>query len=217
MAIHDADDIRAWIRAHGYFIKIDRNEFVFHEGQPDDRLFLISSGRVVVQRRTQMGDIATVTLLGRDDLFGELAILGDSRRTATVRSLEKCSFHILNRDKFADLRAAHPEAGAAIEQMLADMVRRLTDQLVEALYEDARVRLARRLVSLAEMYEACDGAIPIPLTQEMIGSMAGVKLRQTAKRLQEFADVDLIRLERSRVFVTDYERLRVKGRLPKVA
>ena len=209
-------DIRAVIRSCGYSKNIDAQEFVYHEGQMDESLYLIHSGRVVVQRRTHLGDVATLTVLGRDSLFGELAILGDGRRTATVRTLEKTRFHVLERSRFEELRRRNPATGQAIEQMLAEMARRLTDQLVEALYEDARVRLARRLVNLADLYGARPGnEVCIPLTQEMIGSMAGVKLRQTAKRLQEFEAQGLIRLDRSKVYIENYQRLRLKGRLGK--
>lgn len=209
-------DIRTVIRSCGYARNIDAQEFVYHEGQMDESLYLIHSGRVAVQRRTHLGDVATLTVLGRDSLFGEVAILGDGRRTATVRTLEKTRFYVLDRARFEELRRRNPAMGQAIEKMLADTVRRLSDQLVEALYEDARVRLARRLVDLADLYGARPGNnVYIPLTQEMIGSMAGVKLRQTAKRLQEFEALGLIRLDRSKVYIENYERLRLKGRLGK--
>ena len=208
-----AADIRHFIRCSGHSRNIEPTEFVFHEGQAGDSLYLIDKGRVVVQRRTPLGDVATLTVLGRDDMFGEMALLGDRHRTATVRTLEPCRFHILDRAKFDELRRLQPTAGLAFEQMLAEMVRRLSDRLVEALFEDARVRLARRLVELASMYSADESGGFIPLTQEMIGSMAGVKLRQTAKRLQEFDEQKLIRLERSRIFITNLARLRQKGRL----
>ena len=207
------EDIRHFIRCSGYGQNIEANEFVFHEGQAGDSLYLVDRGRVVIQRRTPLGDIATLTVLGRDSIFGEMALLGDRHRTATARTLEPCRFHVLERGKFDELRRQHPMAGLAFEQMLADMVRRLSDRLVEALYEDARVRLARRLVELAALYGADETGGHIPLTQEMIGSMAGVKLRQTAKRLQEFDALGLIRLERSRIFITNLPRLRQKGRL----
>ena len=69
--------------------RFDRNEVVFHRGDPADSLQLISKGRFSVQIATPLGDIATLSVRGPGDAFGELALLGpESQRSATVSAIE---------------------------------------------------------------------------------------------------------------------------------
>ena len=66
-----------------------RNEVVFHEGDPGDTLHLITKGRFAVRVGTALGDLATLTVLGVGDVFGELALISEDHvRTATVIALE---------------------------------------------------------------------------------------------------------------------------------
>src|SRR5947208_1445669 len=66
-----------------------RREVLFHEGDPGDTLHLIDKGRVAIRITTPLGDVATVGVLGRGDVVGEMAILEEGgRRGATVMALE---------------------------------------------------------------------------------------------------------------------------------
>src|ERR671922_1063228 len=77
-----------------------RGEVIFHEGDPGDTLHLIARGRVAVRVTTPLGDTATLAVLGPGDFFGELALLSESPRTATVTALEKTETMALHRDAF---------------------------------------------------------------------------------------------------------------------
>ena len=86
-----------------------RAETLFHEGDPGDQLLVIEKGRVAIRVTTVLGDVATLTILGRGDVFGEQALLeGGSRRTATAIALEPVEVRALHRDRFTDLRQRHP-------------------------------------------------------------------------------------------------------------
>src|SRR5207253_10371123 len=66
-----------------------RREVLFHEGDPGDTLHLIDKGRVALRIATPLGDVATIGVLGRGDVVGEMAVLEEGgRRGATVIALE---------------------------------------------------------------------------------------------------------------------------------
>src|SRR5688500_154337 len=69
--------------------RFGRREVVFHEGDPADTLHLIDKGKVAVRITTPLGDAATLAVLGRGEVVGEMAMLSEAgRRGATVVALE---------------------------------------------------------------------------------------------------------------------------------
>src|SRR5688572_15424012 len=131
-----------------------RNEVIFHEGDPGDTLHLVLKGHVAIRVTTSLGDRVTLTVLGPGEAFGELALFGEeSTRTATAAAVEGADTMALHRRDFFDIRRTEPTIEHLLVDALSMRVGRLTGHLIEALYEPVEVRLARRLLVLAQTYE----------------------------------------------------------------
>lgn len=93
------------------------------EGAPGYTFFLILDGSALV---TADGD--TLGTLGPGDFFGEIAILGDGRRTATVTSTAPVRMLVLFGTEFRQLECAHPKIA---EEIAAAMQSRLGQRVTE--------------------------------------------------------------------------------------
>ena len=60
---------------------------IIAEGDPADRFYVITRGEVAISRRTPEGEEMKLAALGRGQFFGEVGILAETRRTATVRAV----------------------------------------------------------------------------------------------------------------------------------
>jgi CRP-like cAMP-binding protein len=183
----------------------DRREVIFHEGDLADALFMIRTGRAAVLVTTPTGERVTLTVLGPGATFGEIALIADPPiRSATVTALEPCEALCLRRADLRALRTAHPEVEQYLLELLAAQVRRLTAQLLEALYLPADKRVFRRLADLAHTYGSRSApAVEIPITQEALASMAGTSRITTNQALQRAAQVGCITLGRGHVRILD--------------
>lgn len=191
-----------------------RNEVIFHEGDPGDTLHLVLKGHVAIRVSTPMGERATLTVLGPGEAFGELALLSDdAERSATAAAVEGAETMSLHRRDFAEIRRADPTVERMLVTALSSRVGRLTGHLVEALYEPVEVRLARRLLALAETYDDAGAeTVTVPLTQEDLASMAGTT-RPTANRiLKELEDAGVVAVARGRIEVVDIAALERQAR-----
>jgi len=93
------------------------------EGAPGYTFFVILNGTALV---TADGD--SLATLGPGDFFGEIAILGEGRRTATVTSTSPVRMLVLFGTEFRQLEAAHPQIAAEIT---AAMQSRLGQRVIE--------------------------------------------------------------------------------------
>ena len=88
---------------------------LFEEGERGDMLYVIVRGRVAVARRGPNDAELHVGVLEDGDFFGEIALLEEVRRTATVRALTPCLLLVLDRREFQDLLAEAPELRQVFE------------------------------------------------------------------------------------------------------
>ncbi|MEK9934160.1 MAG: cyclic nucleotide-binding domain-containing protein, partial [Luminiphilus sp.] len=75
-----------------------KNTVVIQENEPADALYVIESGRVKVYCSDKNGKEFIMNSLGVGDYFGELALLDDSARSASVRTVEPCQFRIVKKE-----------------------------------------------------------------------------------------------------------------------
>jgi len=190
-----------------------RREVVFHEGDPADSLHLIDKGRVAVRITTPLGDAATLAVLGRGEVVGEMAMLYDrGNRGATVVALEPTETLSISRDQFSELRDAYPGIDRFLVAAMAARIRRTDAHLVEALFIPVDRRLLRRLVALTEQYGHGGAGTEIPLTQDDLASLAGTS-RATANRvLRDAEEAGVVRLRRGGVTVLQPEELARRAR-----
>jgi CRP-like cAMP-binding protein len=191
-----------------------RHDTLFHEGDPGDSLHLIEKGRVAIRMATRDGDVATLAVLGRGDSFGEQALIGPlAARTASAVALEAVETRVLHRNDFAELRRAHPSVERLLVDLLAEQVRRLSAQLIDALYLPVEQRVVRRLADVAALYATDDGlTVEVPLRQEDLASLAGTTRPTTNRVLQQLQDDELVSLQRGRLVVLDLDALERRGR-----
>ena len=98
---------------------------VFHQGDAGDTLYVIESGHLeVTLRDTHRGGEKRLAYLGPGDFFGEMAVLGERRRTATVRAVTDVSLLALQEQAMTTLLQEFPSATST---MLGIMVERQSE------------------------------------------------------------------------------------------
>jgi hypothetical protein len=90
--------------------RVAAGEVIVRQGEPGDDFFLVAEGRVRVTV-----DGAAAGELGPGEGFGEIALLRDVPRTATVEALEETTLYALERTEFLNVLGGHTESAAAAE------------------------------------------------------------------------------------------------------
>jgi hypothetical protein len=90
------------------------------EGDPGDKFYILAQGKVEVTTRGLHGETLRIAVLGPGDYFGEIALIKDEPRTATVRALTPCVVLALPSAAFKKLLAGTPELKHAFEAAMKD-------------------------------------------------------------------------------------------------
>jgi MFS family permease len=91
---------------------------VIREGDPGDRFFVVETGELAVSVGGR-----TVSTLGAGDGFGEIALLRDMPRTASVVATTPARVLALDRDVFLEVVTGHPASLAASDDVIAERLR----------------------------------------------------------------------------------------------
>jgi CRP/FNR family cyclic AMP-dependent transcriptional regulator len=183
-----------------------RGQVVFHDDDVADALHLVVSGRFAVRVTVPTGDTVLLAIIGPGEAFGELALISDRSRGATVQAFSDGETLALHRDAFEALRRARPQVDRSLAVILAERLRRVNDLLLEAHYVDAEVRIRRRLLELGEAF---DGTIP--LTQQEIAQTAGTSRATVNRVLREEEEAGAVELGRGRTTITDAAALHARA------
>src|SRR3974390_957496 len=195
--------------------RFGRGEVIFHEHELGATAHVIERGHVAVRVATELGGIATVSVLGPQEIFGEGALFSDdARRSATVVALEPVVTRWLDVEHFARIRA-DPRVQEFLMRAVTARLRSTTDHLLEALFVPVETRVLRRLVTLADEFARAEDRVVLPVNQEDIASMAGTT-RPTANRVLRGAEESgLIELRRGRITIVDRATLTRRARTAK--
>jgi CRP/FNR family cyclic AMP-dependent transcriptional regulator len=108
------------------------DQVLFHQGEPGDAAYIVLNGEAAVTVDSPSGPL-TVAKLGRNAIVGEIAILCDVPRTATVKAIGELVTLRISKELFLRLIMEFPQIGLEIMRVLANRLERTTQQLREAM------------------------------------------------------------------------------------
>ncbi len=108
---------------------------LFHQGDAGDKAFIIVEGEAEVLVDSPGGELKVATL-AENDLVGEIAILIDVPRTATVRAASALTTLAISKERFFEMIAEFPEMAVEIMRELAHRLEKTTNQLRAAMNPD---------------------------------------------------------------------------------
>lgn len=166
------DDINK-IKYSGMSRRFQRKSIIFFQEDSSDAFYYIEYGRVKVVVLSQSGRTNLLRILGPGDYFGELGLLDDEPRSATIEVLVDTQLTIVSKAQFETCLANNNHLSAKLIPSLTQRIRSLTDELTVCRVSNAYFCFRTRLYELAR--EQPDGIYLIEqkLTQQELGEWVG--------------------------------------------
>ena len=100
-------------------------EIVIKEGDPGETMYLIASGEVSVIKSYGEDQEVRLDLVGAGEYFGEMALVDDIVRSATVRTEKESRFLVLHKQEFKEIVREYPQIALQICKALSGRIRKL--------------------------------------------------------------------------------------------
>jgi hypothetical protein len=127
----------------GSIMKLKTDETIIQQGELGEEMYILLKGRVEVVLNSEfVGHEVKIAELSCGDVFGEMSMIENKTRSATVRALENCTVFRIHKDKFADF--IMKDTSVAIKMLrilskrLVDIRDKSTDSHKAALVETAK-------------------------------------------------------------------------------
>ena len=117
-------DLAEFLRHETDYFVVPSGEYIFHEGAPADSMYVIIEGTAEIRVG---GRVVEVSGSGR--LIGEMALIDNGPRTATVRALTQCKLLPIDKQRFHSLVTEDPQFATHVMKVMAGRLRQ-TDYLV---------------------------------------------------------------------------------------
>lgn len=190
--------------------------FIFRQGDPGDKYYIIKSGKVKVFQKDDEGLKTDLSIMGPGEGFGEMALLTGQPRSADVQALEETELTVIPKDKFDQILKDYPGLSMKfINQMSTWLIR--TEQ---QLHEEQRLRTGKPELSWVDFVIV----LAVSLTFAIIFNASnpnGIKLfpdmTASAKVNEMEPSVDIISNESENYLIIDarppvfFEERHIKG------
>src|SRR5437588_1329337 len=180
-------------------------EVVFREGDSSDTCYVVREGRVRAIRTHRDGRTLTLARFGRGDIFGELALFEDERRSATVEAIEPTSVVGVLGPDMRRLLSEHAEISARLVIALGRRLRETNERLARQSFQTVQSRVAVVLSQLVEQEQAEDagGDVLVTATQADLAQLAGSSRESASRFLAVLERAGVISQGRGRLVVHD--------------
>lgn len=197
-----SDDELEAVKKYTVTRNFPKNSIIINEGDSSDSLYIIVSGRVTVYLSDENGKEVILNSQGAGDYFGELALVDDDKRSASVVTAEKSTFFVISKADFKKVLALHPELAFNLIRGLTHRVRHLTDNVRSLALLDVYGRVAKTLLSLATD-NGEELVIDMKLTQQDIANRVGASREMVAKILKDLSTGGYISIDQKRITINE--------------
>jgi CRP/FNR family transcriptional regulator/CRP/FNR family cyclic AMP-dependent transcriptional regulator len=172
-----------------------RGETIVQQGQPGDAFYVLVRGRVAVEIVAPDGREVVLNTLGEGDHFGEMALLDDAPRSASVIAQEKSDLAILSRAVFLDLLKSNFVLTRALLGAFSARLRRANATIEGLASLDVKSRLARYFRELAATRGRKAGggwSVVVRPSQREIADTIGSSRETVSRTMSQMAAEQLI-------------------------
>lgn len=181
-------------------VTFKKNSLVITQGDRTRSLFIITSGRMKVYASDEDGSQTIFTFLGPDSFFGELSLLDDAPRSASVIAVEESRALSLSHQNFSNFLSQHPEISTSLFKALTKRIRSMDDTICTLTSRDIYGRLVQTLYNQAKEQE--DGTlITQRLTHQDLAEMIGSSREMISRIFKDLKQGDYIRIDKKRVII----------------
>ncbi len=187
------------LETHSVTKSIRKNTLFIDKDDESSSLYIIVSGKVKVYISDENGKEIILNTMSEGEYLGELALLTDMPRTASVMTLEDSKFIVITKAAFRDVLNEHADMSLKLIQSLAHRVADLTENVSNLALGDVYVRVAAALQNQAK--EIGGKQVIEQITQQQLADMVGATRQMVSLIFKDLKSGGYLTIENRRITI----------------
>jgi CRP/FNR family cyclic AMP-dependent transcriptional regulator len=190
---------------------LEQDDILYTPKEGTERLFILKKGRVQLYEVNGDGDEITLSVIEDGNVFGEMALTGQSLKGLYVRALIPSTVVSLKRKDLEDLIRNKPEVGLMLVRDLAQRLHALEARYADIIGKDVPARLATLILTLIDSEGVVSSEsyrIPTHYTHDQLGTMIGCKRVAVTRAFRKLEEGGAVELKERRIVVKDIDTLK---------
>jgi CRP/FNR family cyclic AMP-dependent transcriptional regulator len=190
---------------------LEQGDVLYAPQDGTERLFILKKGRVQVYEVDRGGDEITLSVVEGGNVFGEMALTGQSLGGVYVRALASSTVVSLRREELEGLIMKKPEVGLRLVRELAERLHASEARYADIIGKDVPARLATLILTLVDSEGVVSSEsyrIPTRYTHEQLASMIGCKRVAVTRAFSRLKEAGAVQLKDRHITVKDIDSLK---------
>jgi CRP/FNR family transcriptional regulator, dissimilatory nitrate respiration regulator len=186
-------------------IRLAKDEYLFHEGEPSLGFYLVQAGAVNVHRVNAAGKEQVIHVFRSGETLAEAALSSATGYPANARAVEACTVLLIPKKPILDLIGRRPDLALRMLGSMSAHLRVLVGALDDLTLKDVETRLLNWLVKHGRT--ARQGLIQLPGTKRVLAAELGTSSETLSRTLARLRDEKLITVAARSITVHEPARL----------
>ncbi|MBY0579394.1 MAG: Crp/Fnr family transcriptional regulator [Burkholderiales bacterium] len=180
-----------------------KNSIVLNEGDPSSFLYVIHTGRLKVFLSDEQGREIVINIMGPGEYFGEMSLIDNEARSASVMTVEDSQLTLVSRSDFSDCLAENPELAFPLMLGLIKRLRNATKKIGSLALMDVYGRVASTLLQLASEQDN-QLVIEKKLTHQELANIVGASREMVSKIMHDLTEGGYVSVDsRKRIILNE--------------
>ncbi len=190
---------------------VKKGEYIYLADQNADKIYFIAEGKVKIGSHSDNGKEITKALLGKGEVFGEMAMAGIGKRSDFAFAAEDTTLCIVTSADMKSLMKEHSALSLFFMKLMGSKVLEIENRLQSLVFKDSRSRIVEYLVELTEKKGQRVGyewVVRNFITHQEIANYTATSRQTVTTVLNELRESEYLTFNRKRLLVRDLEKLK---------
>ena len=181
---------------------VEQNAIIYNQDETSDYFYYLKSGKVQIFITSENGFEKILSIVSKDEIFGEADFFEEQLRMSSARTLTDCEIISVNRGMLTRIIQDDPETAFDIFKLQAKTILKLSSRLDNMTFVSAKGRIARFLLQSLKSPEQRK----ISTTHEEIANIIGVTRVTVSKIIIQLVRDDVIKTSYKSIEILDKEK-----------
>ncbi|HMR87975.1 MAG TPA: Crp/Fnr family transcriptional regulator [Saprospiraceae bacterium] len=214
----DLDDLFSQTKMNGgthvnNVVNFKKGDYVYMPEDSSDKIFFIISGKIKIGSYRENDKEVAHTILQKGDVFGELAMIGETSRKDFAQAIEDSEIIPIKLEEVKKQMKNHSGLSILIMKMMGARVHEMEQRLESLVFKDSRTRIIEFIILSLEKSGQRMGyewVLRNFITHQDIANITATSRQTVTMVLNELKNENIIHFDRKRLLIRDLDRLKAE-------